>query len=99
MRMTRNKVVGAVRRQRAGRRDRRRAAGIDGAAVAAATPGPARWPRGATFWRAPGPGCRTRSVAWRKLRAGGRDGGGRRKPFARAITQVSRELGLDDADG
>jgi RNA polymerase sigma-70 factor (ECF subfamily) len=107
--MTRNKVVDATRRQRAQRRDHRRATSLEAVDVASPTPGPSAVAEGrellAEFRRRLSD--EERRLA--DLRANGREwadiarevGGtadGRRKQLTRAIARVARELGLEEAD-
>ena len=106
--MTRNKMVDATRRQRAQRRDHRRATSLEGVDVIARAPSPSQVVAGRELLGE----VRTRlSDEERKLadlRAQGREwadiarqvGGtaeARRKQLNRAITRVARELGLDES--
>lgn len=106
--MTRNKVVDATRRQRAQRRDHRRSTSLDALELEAHSPTPSQLVEGRELLAA----FRTRlSDEERRLadlRAQGREwaeiaqevGGtaeARRKQLTRAISRVSRELGLDEA--
>lgn len=107
--MTRNKVVDATRRQRAQRRDHRRATSIESMDVEARTPSPSAVVEGRELLAV----FRDRLSADERqladLRAQGQEwadiakevGGtpdARRKQLTRAIARVSRELGLDELD-
>jgi RNA polymerase sigma factor (sigma-70 family) len=108
--MTRNKVVDATRRQRAQRRDHRRATSLDAVDVEARTPSPSQVVEGRELLAAVRGRLSDEERQLADLRANGREwadiakeiGGtpdGRRKQLSRAIARVSRELGLDDVDG
>src|SRR5687767_7168355 len=107
--MTRNKVVDATRRQRAQRRDHRRATSLDAVDVASPTPGPSVVAEGRELLAE----FRNRLTADERrladMRAHGREwadiakevGGtadGRRKQLTRAIARVARDLGLEEGD-
>jgi RNA polymerase sigma-70 factor (ECF subfamily) len=107
--MTRNKVVDATRRQRAQRRDHRRSTSLDAVDLAASTPSPAQVAEGREMLAV----FRTRLTEEERqladLRAVGREwadiarelGGtaeARRKQLTRAISRVSKELGLDEPE-
>jgi RNA polymerase sigma-70 factor (ECF subfamily) len=104
--MARNKVAHEARKQKALRRDMRRAVSLEGHEPAATDPSPSRWAIGRELLET----FRSRlSVEERHLadlRAAGRDwaeiavelGGspqGRRKQLERAVKRAARELGLD----
>jgi RNA polymerase sigma-70 factor (ECF subfamily) len=108
--MTRNKVVDATRRQRAQRRDHRRATSLEAVDVEARTPSPSQVVEGRELLAAVRGRLSDEERQLADLRANGREwadialeiGGtpdGRRKQLSRAIARVSRELGLDDVDG
>jgi RNA polymerase sigma-70 factor (ECF subfamily) len=105
--MTRNKVVDATRRQRAQRRDHRRATSLEAVDLATDAPSPSQIVEGRELLSA----FRTRLTDEERrladLRAGGREwsdiarevggtGEARRKQLTRAIARVSHDLGLDD---
>lgn len=105
--MTRNKVVDATRRQRAQRRDHRRATSLDSIDLAAQAPSPSQIVEGRELLAVFRTKLSDEERRLADLRAAGREwadvaselGGtaeARRKQFTRAITRVSRELGLDD---
>jgi RNA polymerase sigma-70 factor (ECF subfamily) len=107
--MTRNKVVDATRRQRAQRRDHRRATSLEAVELAAATPTPSQIVEGRELLAAFRERLNDEERQLADLRAQGREwadvaqevGGtaeARRKQLTRAIARVSRELGLDEAD-
>ncbi len=107
IRMTRNKVVDATRRQRAQRRDHRRATSIDAIDVETSAPSPSQVAEGRELLAAFQGRLSDEERRLADLRAQGEEwadiakevGGtaeGRRKQLTRAITRVSRELGLDD---
>ncbi|MGL4554137.1 MAG: RNA polymerase sigma factor [Gemmataceae bacterium] len=107
--MTRNKVVDATRRQRAQRRDHRRATSIDAIDLASATPSPSQIVEGRELLTAFRDRLSDEERKLADLRAGGREwaeiagevggtGEARRKQLTRAIARVSRELGLDDEE-
>jgi RNA polymerase sigma-70 factor (ECF subfamily) len=108
--MTRNKVVDATRRQRAQRRDHRRATSLEAVDLATNSPSPSQIAEErellAMFRGRLSP--EERQLA--DLRAAGREwadiaqevGGtpeARRKQLTRAISRVSQELGLEDEEG
>ncbi|MBY0233174.1 MAG: sigma-70 family RNA polymerase sigma factor, partial [Gemmataceae bacterium] len=103
--MTRNKVVDATRRQRAQRRDHRRATSLEAVDVAAQTPSPSQVAEGRELLAAFRGKLSDDERRLADLRANGREwadiagevGGtaeARRKQLTRAIARVSRELGL-----
>jgi RNA polymerase sigma-70 factor (ECF subfamily) len=105
--MTRNKVVDATRRQRAQRRDHRRATSLDAVDLAAATPSPSEVVAGRDLLGVFRSRLSDEERQLADLRAQGREwaeiarsvGGtpdARRKQLTRAITRVARELGLDE---
>src|SRR5262245_46275528 len=107
--MTRNKVVDATRRQRAQRRDHRRATSLEAVELPAATPTPSRIVEGRELLAAFRERLNDEERHLADLRSRGhewadvaREVGGtpeaRRKQLTRAIARVSRELGLDAAD-
>jgi RNA polymerase sigma-70 factor (ECF subfamily) len=107
--MTRNKVVDATRRQRAQRRDHRRSTSLDAVDLAAQTPSPSQVVEGREMLAAFRERLSQEERQLADLRAAGRewadiagDLGGtaeaRRKQLTRAISRVSRELGLEDTD-
>jgi RNA polymerase sigma factor (sigma-70 family) len=107
--MTRNKVVDATRRQRAQRRDHRRATSLDAVDVAAKTPSPSQIAEGREMLAVFRSRLSDEERQLADLRAQGREwaeiarevGGSaeaRRKQLTRAIARVSRELGLDEPD-
>jgi len=109
IRMTRNKVVDAPRRQRAQRRDHRRATSIDTVEVAALTPSPSQVAEGREMLAAFRGRLNDEERRLADLRSQGqewidiaREMGGtpdaRRKQLTRAISRVSSELGLDTVD-
>jgi RNA polymerase sigma-70 factor (ECF subfamily) len=104
--MTRNKVVDATRRQRAQRRDHRRATSLDALELAARTPNPSDVVEVRELLAAFRDRLSDDERRLADLRAQGREwadiaqilGGtadARRKQLTRAIARVSRELGLD----
>ena len=109
IRMTRNKVVDATRRQRAQRRDHRRATSIDTVEIAACCPTPSQVAEGREMLAAFRGRLNTEERQLADLRSQGQEwldiahkmGGtpdARRKQLARAIARVSSELGLDEPD-
>ena len=107
--MTRNKVVDATRRQRAQRRDHRRATSLEAVDVAAETPSPSQIAEGRELLAVFRGRLSDEERQLADLRAHGREwaeiareiGGSaeaRRKQLTRAIARVSRELGLDEPD-
>jgi len=107
--MTRNKVVDATRRQRAQRRDHRRSTSLDAVDLAATTPSPSQVVEGREMLAAFRERLSSEERKLADLRAAGRewadiaqDVGGtaeaRRKQLTRAISRVSRELGLDEEE-
>src|SRR5262245_34502565 len=105
--MTRNKVVDATRRQRAQRRDHRRSTSLDAVELASATPSPSQVIEGRELLAAFRTRLSDEERHLAELRANGREwsdiareiGGtaeARRKQLTRAISRVSRELGLDE---
>jgi RNA polymerase sigma-70 factor (ECF subfamily) len=105
--MTRNKVVDATRRQRAQRRDHRRATSLDAVDVEARTPTPSAVVEGRELLALFRDRLSEEERQLADLRAQGREwadiarevGGSadaRRKQLTRAIARVSRELGLDE---
>jgi RNA polymerase sigma-70 factor (ECF subfamily) len=107
--MTRNKVVDATRRQRAQRRDHRRATSLEAVDVAANTPSPSQIVEGRELLAAFRGRLSDEERQLADLRAQGcewaeiaREVGGtpdaRRKQLTRAIARVSRELHLDDLE-
>jgi RNA polymerase sigma factor (sigma-70 family) len=107
--MTRNKVVDATRRQRAQRRDHRRATSLDAVDVEAVTPSPSKVVEHRELLAALRGKLNDEERQLADLRAQGREwadiaaevGGtpdARRKQLSRAIERVSRELGLDELD-
>ncbi len=105
--MTRNKVVDATRRQRAQRRDHRRATSLDAVDVEARTPTPSAVVEGRELLALFRDRLNEEERQLADLRAQGREwadiarevGGSadaRRKQLTRAIARVSRELGLDE---
>jgi RNA polymerase sigma factor (sigma-70 family) len=107
--MTRNKVVDATRRQRAQRRDHRRATSLDAVDIEAATPSPSKVVEHRELLSALRGRLNDEERQLADLRAQGREwadiaaevGGtpdARRKQLSRAIERVSRELGLDELD-
>ncbi len=107
--MTRNKVVDATRRQRAQRRDHRRATSLDAVDLASSTPSPSQVVEGRELLAAFRGKLSDEERQLADLRAQGcewadiaREVGGtpdaRRKQLTRAIARVSRELQLDDFD-
>ncbi|MFO0878513.1 MAG: sigma-70 family RNA polymerase sigma factor [Gemmataceae bacterium] len=107
--MTRNKVIDATRRQRAQRRDHRRATSLHTVDIETPAPGPSRVVEGrellATLRERLSDeerqlaDLRGQGLEWSEI---ARDLGGtpdaRRKQLSRAIVRVSRELGLDESD-
>jgi RNA polymerase sigma-70 factor (ECF subfamily) len=107
--MTRNKVVDATRRQRAQRRDHRRATSLEAVDLAASTPSPSKVAEGRELLAAFRERLSDEERQLADLRGQGREwadvarevGGtpdARRKQLTRAIARVSRELGLDEPD-
>lgn len=107
--MTRNKVVDATRRQRAQRRDHRRATSLDAVDIEAVTPSPSKVVEHRELLSALRGKLNDEERRLADLRALGREwadiaaevGGtpdARRKQLSRAIERVSRELGLDELD-
>jgi RNA polymerase sigma-70 factor (ECF subfamily) len=107
--MTRNKVVDATRRQRAQRRDHRRATSLDTVDVEARTPTPSQIVEGRELLAVFRGRLSDEERQLADMRSLGREwaeiarevGGtpdARRKQFTRAIARVSRELGLDQPD-
>jgi RNA polymerase sigma-70 factor (ECF subfamily) len=107
--MTRNKVVDATRRQRAQRRDHRRATSIEAVDVAARTPSPSQIAEGRELLAAFRGRLSDEERQLADFRALGREwaeiareiGGSaeaRRKQLTRAIARVTRELGLEESD-
>lgn len=107
--MTRNKVVDATRRQRAQRRDHRRATSLDAVDVEARTPSPSQVAEGRELLAAFRDRLSEEERRLADLRSLGREwaeiarevGGtpdARRKQLTRAISRVSKELGLDDLE-
>jgi RNA polymerase sigma-70 factor (ECF subfamily) len=105
--MTRNKVVDATRRQRAQRRDHRRSTSLDAVDLAAQTPSPSQVVEGRELLAAFRDRLSGEERQLAELRAAGREwadvahelGGtaeARRKQLTRAISRVSRELGLEE---
>src|SRR3984957_7287697 len=105
--MARNKVVDATRRQRAQRRDHRRATSLEAVDIAASTPSPSQVVEGRELLAAFRGRLSDDERQLADLRAAGcewadiaREVGGtadaRRKQLTRAIARVSRELQLDD---
>jgi len=107
--MTRNKVVDATRRQRAQRRDHRRATSLEAVDVQSATPSPSQIAEGREMLATFRGKLSDEERQLADLRAQGREwadiareiGGtadARRKQLTRAISRVSRELGLDEME-
>lgn len=107
--MTRNKVVDATRRQRAQRRDHRRATSLEAVELQSATPTPSQIVEGRELLAAFRQRLSDEERQLADLRAAGREwadiarevGGtpdARRKQLTRAVARVSRELGLEDED-
>jgi RNA polymerase sigma-70 factor (ECF subfamily) len=107
--MTRNKVVDATRRQRAQRRDHRRATSLDAVDLAARTPSPSEVVAGRDLLGVFRSKLSEEERQLADLRSQGREwaeiartvGGtpdARRKQLTRAITRVARELGLDEPE-
>ncbi|MFO0843102.1 MAG: sigma-70 family RNA polymerase sigma factor [Gemmataceae bacterium] len=105
--MTRNKVVDATRRQRAQRRDHRRATSLESVDVEAVTPSPSQVVEHRELLAALRGKLNDEERQLADLRALGREwadiaaevGGtadARRKQLSRAIERASRELGLDE---
>ena len=106
--MTRNKMVDATRRQRAQRRDHRRATSLEGVEVIAPNPTPSQIVEGREMLGEVRSRLSEEERQLADLRAQGREwadiarqvGGtaeARRKQLTRAITRVARELGLDES--
>ena len=109
IRMTRNKVVDATRRQRAQRRDHRRSTSIETIEVEAATPTPSQVAEGREMLAVFRGRLNEEERRLADLRSQGqewidiaREMGGtpdaRRKQLTRAIARVSSELGLNEFD-
>src|SRR4051812_458304 len=109
IRMTRNKVVDATRRQRAQRRDHRRAMNIEAVEIEASTPTPCQVAAGREMLAAVRNRLNDEERQLADLRSQGqewidiaREMGGtpdaRRKQLTRAIARVSNELGLDEPE-
>lgn len=107
--MTRNKVVDATRRQRAQRRDHRRSTSLEAVDLQARTPSPSQIAEGRELLAAFRGRLTDEERHLADLRSQGREwadiarevGGtpdARRKQLTRAITRVSRELGLDEPE-
>ncbi len=107
--MTRNKVVDATRRQRAQRRDHRRATSLEAVDLVSSTPGPSQVAEGRELLAAFRGRLSEEELHLADLRSQGREwadiarevGGtaeARRKQLTRAIARVSRELGLETDD-
>ncbi len=107
--MTRNKVVDATRRQRAQRRDHRRATSIEAMEVQSSTPSPSKVIEHRELLSTLRGKLNDEERQLADLRAQGREwadiaaevGGtadARRKQLSRAVERVSRELGLDELD-
>src|SRR5262245_48724072 len=107
--MTRNKVVDATRRQRAQRRDHRRATSLEAVELPAVTPTPSQIVEGRELLAAFRDRLNDDERHLADLRAEGREwaeiarelGGtadARRKQLTRAIARVSRQLGLEDTE-
>jgi RNA polymerase sigma-70 factor (ECF subfamily) len=107
--MTRNKVVDATRRQRAQRRDHRRATSLESVDLASSTPSPSQVVEGRELLAVFRGRLSDEERQLADLRAQGREwadiareiGGtadARRKQLTRAIARVSRELQLDDVE-
>lgn len=107
--MTRNKVVDATRRQRAQRRDHRRATSLEAVDIVAPSPSPSAVAEGRELLAAFRSRLSDEERQLADLRAIGKEwadiarelGGSpdaRRKQLTRAISRVSRELGLDELD-
>lgn len=105
--MTRNKVVDATRRQRAQRRDHRRATSLEAVDLASATPSPSQVVEGRELLAAFRDRLSDEERGLADLRAAGREwadiarevGGtaeARRKQLTRAISRVCKELGLEE---
>lgn len=105
--MTRNKVVDATRRQRAQRRDHRRATSLEAVDVESRTPTPSAVVEGRELLAMFRERLSEEERQLADLRAQGREwadiakelGGSadaRRKQLTRAIARVSRDLGLDE---
>lgn len=105
--MTRNKVVDATRRQRAQRRDHRRATSIEAIDLASDIPSPSQIAEGRELLSAFRERLSEDERRLADLRAGGREwadiavevggtGEARRKQLTRAIARVSKELGLEE---
>ena len=106
--MTRNKMVDATRRQRAQRRDHRRATSLEGVEVIAPNPTPSQIVEGKEMLGEVRSRLSDEERKLADLRAQGQEwadiarqvGGtaeARRKQLTRAITRVARELGLDES--
>jgi RNA polymerase sigma factor (sigma-70 family) len=109
IRMTRNKMVDATRRQRARRRDHRRATSLDGVELIADTPSPSQIVASAEMLAEVQKRLSPEEKQLADLRVAGREwidiarevGGtpeARRKQLTRAITRITRELGLNASD-
>ena len=107
--MTRNKVVDATRRQRAQRRDHRRATSLEAVDVEAITPSPSKVVEHRELLAVLRDKLTAEERQLADMRGLGREwadiaaqvGGSpdaRRKQLSRAVDRVSRELGLDQLD-
>ncbi|NBO92945.1 MAG: sigma-70 family RNA polymerase sigma factor, partial [Planctomycetia bacterium] len=107
--MTRNKLVDATRRQRAQRRDHRRAVSLDALDVASRIADPTESVENNELLAAFRQRLTQEERQLAEFRAAGREwleiaellGGtpdARRKQLTRAISRVSRELGLDESE-
>jgi RNA polymerase sigma-70 factor (ECF subfamily) len=107
--MTRNKVVDATRRQRAQRRDHRRATSLEAVELVARTPSPSEVVAGQELLgefrnrlneeERQLAEMRSKGEEWADIaRTLGGTPDARRKQLTRAITRVARELGLDELD-
>lgn len=107
--MTRNKVVDATRRQRAQRRDHRRSTSLEAVDIESSTPSPSQIAEGREMLAVFRDRLSSEERQLADLRAQGREwadiarevGGSaeaRRKQLTRAITRVSRDLGLDEQE-
>src|SRR5262245_13580248 len=105
--MTRNKIVDATRRQRAQRRDHRRATSLEAVDLASDTPSPSQVVEGRALLAAFRDRLSEEERGLADLRAAGREwsdiarevGGtaeARRKQLTRAISRVCKELGLEE---
>ena len=109
IRMTRNKVVDATRRQRAQCRDHRRATNIETLEIEACSPTPSQVAEGREMLAAFRGKLNTEELRLADLRSQGqewtdiaREVGGtpdaRRKQLTRAIARISSEMGLDESE-